>query len=148
MYIPEARRTRTPLCPPPSRRPTSSPGRTVHILVYYIWYYICVYMYIHYYMYDHTIYTIMLTRITIYYMILFILLIVLHSCHILPFQSILWNRYLPSEPVKTPKNRPPSISEGGRLWQVWGPTNKSNIYIYIYTHKITNKRTMNTNNEQ
>ena len=41
------------------------------------------------------------------------------SCHILPFQPILWNRYLPSEPVKTAKNSPPSISEGGRLWQVW-----------------------------
>ena len=41
------------------------------------------------------------------------------SCHILPFQPILWNRYLPSEPVKTDKNSPPSISEGGRVWQVW-----------------------------
>ena len=43
---------------------------------------------------------------------------VYRSFHILPFQPILFNRYLPSEPVKTAKNSPPSISEGGRLWQV------------------------------
>ena len=42
------------------------------------------------------------------------------SCHILPFQPILWNRYLPSEPVITAKkNSPKSISEGGRIWRVW-----------------------------
>ena len=41
-----------------------------------------------------------------------------HSCHILPFQPILWNRYLPSEPGKTTKKGPQSISEGGRIWQV------------------------------
>ena len=41
-----------------------------------------------------------------------------HSCHILPFQPILRNMYLSSEPVKTAKNSPPSISAAGRLWQV------------------------------
>ena len=45
-------------------------------------------------------------------------LVDLHSCHILPFQLILSNRWLPSEPVKTTKNSPESISEGGRIWQV------------------------------
>ena len=44
-----------------------------------------------------------------------------HSCHILPFQPTLWNSYFPSEPVKPAKNSPPSISEGGRLWQVCTP---------------------------
>ena len=43
----------------------------------------------------------------------------MHSCHILPFQPILWNSYFPPEPVKPAKNSPSSISEGGRLWQVW-----------------------------
>ena len=41
-----------------------------------------------------------------------------HSCHILPFQPILWNINFPSEPVKTTENSPQSISEGGRIWQV------------------------------
>ena len=44
------------------------------------------------------------------------------SCHILLFQPILWNRYLPSEPVKTARNSPPSISDGGRIWRVWQNT--------------------------
>ena len=42
-----------------------------------------------------------------------------HGCHILPFQQILWNEYLPSEPANTAKRSPKSISEGGRIWQVW-----------------------------
>ena len=42
-----------------------------------------------------------------------------HSCHILPFQPILWDKYFPSEPVKTAQNSPKSISEGGRIWRVW-----------------------------
>ena len=42
-----------------------------------------------------------------------------HSCHILPFQPILWNRCFPPEPVKATRNSPQSISEGGRIWQVW-----------------------------
>ena len=41
-----------------------------------------------------------------------------HSCHILPFRPILWNRYLPPEPANTANNSPKSISEGGRIWQV------------------------------
>ena len=47
----------------------------------------------------------------------------LHSCHILPFQPILWNTYFPPEPANTAKHRPKSISEGGRIWQVcaWKP---------------------------
>ena len=32
-------------------------------------------------------------------------------------QPILWNSYFPSEPAKSAKNSPPSISEGARLWQ-------------------------------
>ena len=39
--------------------------------------------------------------------------------HILPFQPILRNKYFPPEPAKTAKHSPKSISEGGRIWQVW-----------------------------
>ena len=73
------------------------------------------------------------------------------SCHILPFQPIPWNRYLPSEPLKTATKRPESISEGGRIWQAWGARRvqvrrlrgarhqlgrapSSHIYIYIYIY--------------
>ena len=42
-----------------------------------------------------------------------------HSCHILPFQPILWNKYFPPEPANTAKHSPKSISERGRIWQVW-----------------------------
>ena len=42
------------------------------------------------------------------------------SCHILPFQPILWNKCFPPEPANTAKHSPKSISQGGRLWQVWG----------------------------
>ena len=42
-----------------------------------------------------------------------------HTCHILSFQPILWNRCFPSESAKSAPNSPKSISEGGRLWQVW-----------------------------
>ena len=41
-----------------------------------------------------------------------------HSCHILPFQPILWNRHFPPEPANTAKHSPKAISEGGRIWQV------------------------------
>ena len=44
-----------------------------------------------------------------------------HSCHILPFQPILWNKSFPPEPAKTGKHSPKSISEGGRIWQVCIP---------------------------
>ena len=43
---------------------------------------------------------------------------VLHTCHILPFQQILWNRCFPSKSVKSAQNSPKSISEGGRIWRV------------------------------
>ena len=33
----------------------------------------------------------------------------IHSCHILPFQPILWNRYFPPEPATTAKHSPKSI---------------------------------------
>ena len=49
-----------------------------------------------------------------------------HSCHILPFQPILWNNYFPPEPAKTAKRSPTFISEGGRWWQVW--YNRYHIY--------------------
>ena len=35
-----------------------------------------------------------------------------HTCHILPFQPILWNTFFPSEPAKTAQDSPKSISEG------------------------------------
>ena len=41
-----------------------------------------------------------------------------HTCHILPFQPILRNRYLPSEPVTSGQNSPTSISEGGIIWRI------------------------------
>ena len=43
----------------------------------------------------------------------------IHSCHILPFQPILWNKYFPPEPAKTAKHSPKSMSEEGRIWQAW-----------------------------
>ena len=43
----------------------------------------------------------------------------IHSCHILPFQPILWKRYCPPEPANTARRSPKSISEGVRIWQVW-----------------------------
>ena len=42
-----------------------------------------------------------------------------HGCHILPFRPIPWNTYFPPEPANTAKHSPKSISEGGRIWQVW-----------------------------
>ena len=39
-------------------------------------------------------------------------------CHLLPVQPILWSTYFLSEPVKTPRKCPRSISEGGKIWQV------------------------------
>ena len=41
-----------------------------------------------------------------------------HTCHILPFQPILWNIYFPPEPAKATKNSPQWISEGGIILQV------------------------------
>ena len=41
------------------------------------------------------------------------------SCHILPFQPLMRNRYFPSEHLKAAPKRPESISEGGRIWQAW-----------------------------
>ena len=35
-----------------------------------------------------------------------------HSCHILPLQPILWNKYFPPEPANTAKHSPKSISAG------------------------------------
>ena len=88
-----------------------------------------------------------------------IMMMIVHSCHILPFQPILWNKYFPPEPANTAKRSPTSISEWGRLWQVCSSMNSSNssdnnshtnsnnnsndnsytymyiyIYIYVYTH--------------
>ena len=42
-----------------------------------------------------------------------------NTCHILPFQPILWNQYFPPQPAKAAKRSPKSISEGGRIWRVW-----------------------------
>ena len=42
-----------------------------------------------------------------------------HTCHILSFQPILWNRCFQSKSVKSAQNSPKSISEGGRIWRVW-----------------------------
>ena len=54
-----------------------------------------------------------------------------HSCHILPFQPILWNRYLPPEPANTAKHSPKSISEGGRIWQVCYANFPHAYYAYL-----------------
>ena len=35
-----------------------------------------------------------------------------HSCHILPFQPIVWSINFPPEPANTAKHSPKSISEG------------------------------------
>ena len=35
-----------------------------------------------------------------------------HSCHILPFQQIMWNRYFPSEPAKHTKATPNLFQKG------------------------------------
>ena len=66
-----------------------------------------------------------------------------HSCHILPFQSIMWNRYCPSELVNTAKHNPKSISAGGRIWQVcylrpWnrGRHSGRDSYLNIYIHIV------------
>ena len=58
--------------------------------------------------------------------------IYIHSCHILPFQPILWNKYFPPESAKTAKHSPKSNSEEGRIWQVWDTYTYIYIYIYIY----------------
>ena len=56
-----------------------------------------------------------------------------HSCHILPFEPILWDRQFPPEPARTAKHSPKSISEGGRIWQVWLLLYYINcIYIVLY----------------
>ena len=35
-----------------------------------------------------------------------------HSCHILPFQPILWNSFFPSEPAKPPRTAPNLFQRG------------------------------------
>ena len=55
-----------------------------------------------------------------------LIVIVIHTCHILPFQPILWNRYFPPEPAKRAKHSPKSISEGGRIWQVCNSNSDNN----------------------
>ena len=53
------------------------------------------------------------------------LAILIHSCHILPFQPILWNEYFPPEPAKTAKHSPKSISEGVEYGKYVIATNSS-----------------------
>ena len=61
-----------------------------------------------------------------------------HSCHILPFQPILWNKYFPPEPANTAKHSPKSISEGGRIWQVWlGYYLVISQFDYLVVSKLT-----------
>ena len=59
-----------------------------------------------------------------------------HSCHILPFQPILWNKYVPPEPATTAKHSPKSISEGGRIWQV--------CVLLSYARRARNRDRANT----
>ena len=54
-----------------------------------------------------------------------------HSCHILPFQPILWNKYFPAEPANAAKHSQQLISEGGRIWQVGARTLVSGITVLI-----------------
>ena len=44
-----------------------------------------------------------------------------------PFSLFCEIEYLPSEPVKTAKHSPKSISEGGRIWQVWSPSKDESL---------------------
>ena len=53
-----------------------------------------------------------------------------HSCHILPFQPILWNRCFPPEPARTAQSSPESISAGGRIWQVGNTDHFPRQYSY------------------
>ena len=53
----------------------------------------------------------------------------IRTCHILPFQPILWNSYFPFWACKNSQNSPPSISDGGRLWQVWNPLGRDHVHV-------------------
>ena len=87
--------------------------------------YICMYVYIYIYI---VYYTIILHIITWYNTIVYVWLVAFaepvrppsfrHSCHILPFQPILWSKDFPPEPANAAKHSPKSISEGGRIWRV------------------------------
>ena len=60
-----------------------------------------------------------------------------HSCHILHFQPILWNKDFPPEPANTAKHSPKSISEGGRIWQVWfGFSMYISTLYHVYKDKL------------
>ena len=56
----------------------------------------------------------------------------LHTCHFLPFQPILWNRCFPSEPVKSAQNSLKSISEGVWIWQVCKPRLLRSAPLIVY----------------
>ena len=127
--------------PPPSYNPHThnvcSPNKQTHIQIQshlyiyvynlslsIIWYlslslyvYVCMYIYIYILLYMSSFQRKRSPRSTI----LSTFLKATHSCHILPFQPILWNNYFPPEPAKTAKHSPKSISEGGRIWQVCNP---------------------------
>ena len=59
-----------------------------------------------------------------------------HSCHILPSQPTLWNKCFPPEPANTAKRSPKSISEGGRIWQVWGSSEPSDASANFIEHYV------------
>ena len=112
--------------------------RDIHII--YIYIYICIY--------THTCITVSIFhpplvagRTGTDHLILILLLI--HTCHILPFQPILWNRCFPPEPAKTAKYSHKSISEGGRIWQVCN-TNTNHHIINNNNHINTNTANTNT----
>ena len=90
-----------------------------------------------------------------------VMILRVHSCHVLPFQPILWNRYFPSEPAKQPITAPNLFQRGveyGKYVVIGGPLGRlgpqgrappppgggrracfisyaSYVYIYIYRER-------------
>ena len=66
-----------------------------------------------------------------------------HGCHILPFQPILWNRCFPSKSVKSAQNSPKSISEWGKVWQVW-LSRASSVYGQLSKVNTVSSKSLNS----
>ena len=66
-----------------------------------------------------------------------------HTCHILPFQPILWNRCFLSKSVKSAQNSPKSISEWGRIWQVW-LSRASSVYGQLSKVNTVSSKSLNS----
>ena len=130
----------TSSCRPPASAPAcTGPDIYIYIYIYvylkYMLYmyiyanmhvgvcmYVCIYIYIYIYIYMGVWYTYIYIYIYIYIHVgslymwraraLMHYAMIYHSCHILPFQPILRNKYFPSKPANTAKHSPKSISEG------------------------------------